>query len=83
MTQATQTKPKIYNPEAIQAAYDAFLRAYPTYAQTQLLLSDYVQHYGLRRGERAPGFRFVHNDDLLRDLLLGWSSGGGGVSGKR
>ena len=26
-----------------------------TYAQTQLLLSDYVQHYGLQRGRRADG----------------------------
>ncbi len=26
-----------------------------TYAQIQLLLSDYVQHYGLRRAEIAPG----------------------------
>ena len=27
------------------------------YAQAQLLLSDYVQHYGLRRRELAPGRR--------------------------
>ena len=29
--------------------------ALAAYAQTQLLLSDYVQHYGLRRGLRADG----------------------------
>ena len=33
----------------------AVLLAISAYAQAQLLLSDYVQHYGLRRRETAPG----------------------------
>jgi len=37
MTQAIQTEPKSYEPDTRQQAYDGFLQAYPTYAQTQLL----------------------------------------------
>ncbi len=37
MNQAMQTETKIYNPAAMQQAFEAFLQAYPTYASTQLL----------------------------------------------
>lgn len=46
MTFSAQTKPKPYAPAQMQAAYDAFLQAYPTYRQTQLLDKWRQMEYG-------------------------------------
>ncbi|MHA6325222.1 alkane 1-monooxygenase [Roseivivax sp. CAU 1753] len=45
------------------------------YAQLQLLLSDYVQHYGLRRAERAPGKAAPIGPEHSWNAPHGFSSG--------